>query len=60
LATLPDIGSYPRELLALGIKDYRQLYFKPYRAIYRVIERGAVVFVIANDPRATFKKSSPD
>ena len=27
LAGFPERGSYPRELLALGIKDYRQTFF---------------------------------
>ena len=51
LATLSDRGSYPRELLALGIKDYRQVFFKPYRLIYRVSEQDVVVFVIADGRR---------
>lgn len=51
LATLPDRGSYPRELLALGIKDFRQVFFKPYRLIYRVSEQDVVVFVIADGRR---------
>ena len=29
LATLPDKGSRPKELLALGIKEHRQVFFKP-------------------------------
>ena len=29
------------------IKDYRQVFFKPYRLIYRVMGRDVVVFVIA-------------
>jgi len=48
LATMPGRGSYPREILALGIKDYRQVFFKPYRVIYRVFEQDVVVFVIAD------------
>jgi toxin ParE1/3/4 len=51
LATLPDRASYPRELLALGIKDYRQVFFKPYRLIYRNSEQDVVVFVIADGRR---------
>jgi toxin ParE1/3/4 len=51
LATMPGRGSYPRELLALGIKDYRQVFFKPYRVIYRVFEQDVVVFVIADGRR---------
>ena len=51
LATLPDRCSYPRELLALGIKNYQQVFFKPYRLIYRVSEQDVVVFVIADGRR---------
>ena len=51
LAIMPERGSYPRELLDLGIKDYRQVVFKPYRLIYRVMGRDVVVFVIADGRR---------
>ena len=51
LAIVPERGSYPRELLDLGIKDYRQVVFKPYRLIYRVMGRDVVVFVIADGRR---------
>lgn len=36
LAQFPERGNYPKELLALGIKDCRQTAFKPYRVVYRV------------------------
>jgi toxin ParE1/3/4 len=52
LATVPEGGSYPKELLALRIKVYRQVFFNPYRVIYRVIERGVLAFVIADGRRA--------
>lgn len=45
-AQLPERGNYPKELLALGVKEYRQVSFKPYRAIYRVI-----VYLIADGRR---------
>jgi toxin ParE1/3/4 len=48
---LPARGSYPRELLDLGIKEYRQVFFKPYRLIYRVVARDVIVFVIADGRR---------
>jgi toxin ParE1/3/4 len=51
LAVMPERGSFPRELLDLGIKDYRQVFFKPYRLIYRVMGRDVVVFVIADGRR---------
>jgi toxin ParE1/3/4 len=51
LARSPERGSYPRELLALGIKDYRQTAFKPYRVIYRVIGSEVVIYLIVDGRR---------
>lgn len=51
LATFPERGSHPKELLALGIKEYRQTSFKPYRVIYRVIGKQVVLYVIADGRR---------
>ena len=51
LATFPERGAHPHELLALGIREYRQVFFKPYRLIYRIIDRRVVIFVIADSRR---------
>lgn len=51
LSTLPERGSYPKELLALGIKEYRQVAFKPYRLIYRVSGHRVIIYVIADGRR---------
>lgn len=51
LATFPERGSYPKELLALGIRQYRQTFFKPYRAIYRVIGNRVPIYLIADGLR---------
>lgn len=51
LATFPECGSHPKELLALGIRDYRQNFFKPYRMIYRVVEQHVYVYLIADGRR---------
>ncbi len=51
LAHDPERGSHPRELLALGIKEYRQTAFKPYRVIYRVFERQVIVYLIVDGRR---------
>lgn len=51
LVGLPNRGSYPRELLALGNRSFREIYFKPYRVIYRVNEREVVVFIVADGRR---------
>lgn len=51
LATFPERGSYPKELLALGIREYRQAHFKPYRLIYRVLEKQVFIYMIADSRR---------
>jgi toxin ParE1/3/4 len=51
LARFPERGSYPQELVALGIKDYRQTAFKPYRVIYRVLGDQVVVYLIVDGRR---------
>ena len=47
----PERGAYPNELLALGLREYREIYFKPYRIIYRVIAQDVYVMVIADGRR---------
>ena len=51
LATFPERGSHPKELLALSIREYRQSFFKPYRVIYRVIGKQVIIYVIADGRR---------
>lgn len=51
LATSPDRGAHPRELLALGIRDYRQVVFKPYRIIYRRVGEKVVIYLVADGRR---------
>ena len=51
LATFPERGSHPQELLVLGIREYRQSFFKPYRVIYRVIGKRVIIYLIADGRR---------
>jgi toxin ParE1/3/4 len=51
LATFPERGPHPKELQALGIREYRQTYFKPYRLIYRVIGKQVFIYLIADGRR---------
>jgi toxin ParE1/3/4 len=51
LARFPERGGYPKELAALGIKEYRQAAFKPYRVIYRVMGKQVVVYLIVDGRR---------
>lgn len=51
LETFPERGAYPKELVALGMRDYRQTVFKPYRVIYRVMAQKVYIYVIADSRR---------
>ncbi len=51
LAQLPERGNYPKELLALGIKEYRQASFKPYRVIYRALGGQVAIYLIVDGRR---------
>ena len=51
LSTFPERGSHPKELLALGIREYRQTFFKPYRLIYRIVESRVYVYLIVDGRR---------
>lgn len=51
LASFSERGSQPRELRAIGVQEYRQVFFKPYRIIYRVMDGRVVVYVIADGRR---------
>lgn len=53
LARHPGRGAHPRELLALGMRDYRETFFKPYRILYRVEGRQVDVYLIADGRRDT-------
>ena len=51
LSQQPNRGSYPKELLKLGIREYRETYYKPYRVIYRVAAESVYVYMIADGRR---------
>ena len=51
LETFPDRGSVPPELAAIGIKDFRQKQFKPYRIVYRVLDRSVFILIVAHGRR---------
>lgn len=48
LTELPERGTYPKELSALGIHEFREVFYKPYRIIYRVERRTVYIYLIAD------------
>ena len=51
LSEFPERGAYPKELLALGIREYREIFFKPYRIIYRIMDKTVYVLLILDGRR---------
>ncbi len=51
LSEFPERSAYPKELLALGIREYLEIFFKPYRILYRVMEKNVYVLLIVDGRR---------
>jgi len=51
LASFPDRGAVPEELLALGMREYREVFFKPYRVIYRVFDDKVYIYLVVDGRR---------
>ena len=58
LQTLPERGTVPPELRELGVRDFHEVFFKPYRIIYRILEpssrsrsQGQVAILLIVDGR---------
>ena len=51
LVLFPERGGYPLELLEVGIKEYRETFFKPYRIVYRIQDCKVYVMMIVDGRR---------
>jgi toxin ParE1/3/4 len=51
LSSTPARGSQPQELRSLGDQQYRQVFFKPYRLIYRIVGQQVVIYLISDGRR---------
>ena len=51
LTEFPQRGAYPKALLRFGVREFREILFKPYRIIYRVKGSDVYVLVIADGRR---------
>jgi toxin ParE1/3/4 len=51
LKRFPDRGPHPAELVALGIREYRETFFKPYRIVYHLEGRRVFISLIADGRR---------
>jgi len=51
LETLPFRGNYPPELERIGVLEFREVFFKPYRIIYQVMKSIVYVHCILDGRR---------
>ena len=51
LSEFPNRGHYPKELERIGIFEYREIHFKPYRIIYQVVESKVYVHCVLDGHR---------
>lgn len=51
LEKYPTRGHVPPELKELGVEDFLEVHYKPYRIIYRVIEKRIFVYCILDGRR---------
>jgi toxin ParE1/3/4 len=51
LSENPERGARPKELRVVGLREYREIFFTPYRIIYRVMSENVYVMVIADGRR---------
>ncbi len=51
LAELPDRGHVPPELEFIGVLDYLEVHYKPYRVIYQVIGEQVYVHAVIDGRR---------
>ena len=51
LVEYPNRGVYPIELKEVGIKDFREVFFKPYRIIYKILKDTVYVMMITDGRR---------
>ncbi len=51
LEQCPERGHFLPELLPMGIKEFREIHFKPYRIIYEVVAKEVFVQLIVDGRR---------
>lgn len=51
LETMPMRGHNPPELERIGVLEYRETFFKPYRIIYQVVKSSVYVYCVLDGRR---------
>lgn len=51
LEIMPDRGHYPPELDKIGIHEFQEIHFKPYRIIYSVTGKEVIIHCVLDGRR---------
>ncbi|MDO9028449.1 MAG: type II toxin-antitoxin system RelE/ParE family toxin [Candidatus Roizmanbacteria bacterium] len=51
LETMPMRGHHPPELEHIGVLEYREIFFKPYRIIYQAVKSAVYVYCVLDGRR---------
>jgi len=51
LAKMPERGHFPPELERIGIREYREIHFKPYRILYAIHGDTVIVHCVLDGRR---------
>jgi len=51
LAAFPERGNIPKELQAIGMSEFREAHYKPYRVIYRIVDTQVIVYCVVDGRR---------
>ncbi len=51
LETLPERGHHPPELERIGVREYREVFYKPYRIIYQIMESEVFIHCVLDGRR---------
>jgi toxin ParE1/3/4 len=51
LSQHPERGHCPPELERIGVFDYREIHFKPYRIIYQIVNRTVIIHAVLDGRR---------
>ena len=51
LESLPERGHFPPELERIGVLEYREIFYRPYRIIYHIIKSEVSVHCVLDGRR---------
>lgn len=51
LIVLPDRGHIPQELERIGVMNFKEIHFKPYRIIYEIINKKVFIHCVLDGRR---------